>query len=73
MITAKLWCRDADILYHGEQTKAYRVLSGIDADVYEFLQYITDRVAPASTNVIDAVNQTKMGSLLKLYATRDSL
>lgn len=25
------------------------------------------RVAPASTNVIDAVNQTKMGSLLKLY------
>ena len=49
------------------------MLSGIDADVYEFLQYITDRVAPASTNVIDAVNQTKMGSLLKLYATRDSL
>lgn len=33
----------------------------------EFLQYITDRVAPTSTNVIDAVNQTKMGSLLKLY------
>lgn len=38
-----------------------------EENVYEFLQYITDRVAPASTNVIDAVNQTKMGSLLKLY------
>lgn len=38
-----------------------------EENVYEFLQYITDRVAPTSTNVIDAVNQTKMGSLLKLY------
>lgn len=36
VITAKLWCRDADIIYHGEQTKAYRVLSGIDADVVDF-------------------------------------
>lgn len=41
VITAKLWCRDADILYHGEQTKAYRVLSGIDADVVDFGQILS--------------------------------
>lgn len=41
VITAKLWCRDADILYHGEQTKAYRVLSGIDADVVDFYNVVS--------------------------------
>ncbi len=41
VITAKLWCRDADILYHGEQTKAYRVLSGIDADVVDFYNIVS--------------------------------
>ena len=41
VITAKLWCRDADILYHREQTKAYRVLSGIDADVVDFYNIVS--------------------------------
>lgn len=31
----------ADIIYHGEQTKAYRVLSGIDADVVDFYNVVS--------------------------------
>ena len=48
VITAKLWCRDADILYHGEQTKAYRVLSGIGADVVDFFNIVCHLTGDAS-------------------------
>ena len=41
--TMRNWLRscDAGILYHGEQTKAYRVLSGIDADVVDFYNVVS--------------------------------
>lgn len=36
-------------------------------NVYELFRYITDRVQPASSNVLAAIQHTKIGSVMRLY------